>query len=95
MANEHHASYRGCEITTRWTEVFDWSARDGVSKETHTALHRYVGSFSVSPESAVSRSLQKFLGTSFVSASGAAENALSEAKHLIDEQFSEKPGFEE
>jgi hypothetical protein len=89
MANEQHASYRGCDITTRWTEVFDWSARDGVSKVMHTAVHRYVGSFSVSPEASESRSLQKFLGASFESAERASENALSEAKHLIDEQYSE------
>jgi hypothetical protein len=90
MANEQHSNYRGCDITTRWTEVFDWSAREGVSKERHTAMHRYVGSFSVSPEDSESRSLQKFLGTSFQSAEGAAENALCEAKHLIDEQLSEE-----
>jgi hypothetical protein len=87
MANEQHANYRGCDITTRWTEVFDWSARDGISKERHTALHRYVGSFSVSSEASESRALQKFLGASFESAADASENALTEAMHLIDEQY--------
>jgi hypothetical protein len=87
MANEQHACYRGCEITTRWTEVFDWSAREGVSKEQHTALHRFVGSFSVVPDASESRSLQKFLGATFGSSASAADNAMCQAKALIDEQL--------
>ena len=87
MNNEQHASYKGCSITTRCVEVFDWSARPGTTKATQTPLHRFTASFSVQE---ITRDLawQQFAVGGFGSADAALGNALSAAQRSIDQRHS-------
>lgn len=87
MKNEQHVSYKGRNITTRCIEMFDWSARPGTTKATHTPLHYFTGSFSIR-ETHSDLAWQQFQGAGFGSADAALGNALSAARRSIDQRRS-------
>jgi hypothetical protein len=82
MANERHSRYRGCSITTRWSE----------SELPENALPKqFTASFSVGSPDAHDSAWQQFPPESFGTPARAADNALEIAKHSIDRREQEGP----
>jgi hypothetical protein len=74
------SQYKGCRITTRWTEIDCLRTKDG---------RQFLGSFSVESADA-QESWQAFPITVFHSWQSAASNALDAARRSIDFHPSER-----
>ena len=82
MANEGHCKYRGCSITTRWSES---------ELPADEADRKFTASFSVDSPDAYQPAWQQFPGDVFRTPVRAAENALEAAKQSIDRRLVEDP----
>jgi hypothetical protein len=88
MLNATCCSYKGCSITTRWTEVRSMSEGGVELDQTSLGLTgRFIACFSVDFQVASAESWQQFLLTDFDSSAHAQENALATAKRSIDLRF--------
>jgi hypothetical protein len=86
MHNERHSRYKEHDITTRWVEVFDWSARPGLKETSHMPLHYFTASFSVIPPTG-DPSWQQFSGKAFKSRDETAASALDGARRSVDQHL--------
>jgi hypothetical protein len=79
MDNERRSQYRGCSITTRWSES-DLPVGD--------LPRRYTASFTVAAPQAHDSAWQQFQEEEFATPVRASDNALNAAKHSIDGRIS-------
>ena len=75
MPTTGHSRYKGCSITTRWTEL---------EPLPETRAKRFNASFSVDPADAEESPWQQFEASIFDTSVHAASNALMAAKRSID-----------
>jgi hypothetical protein len=90
MPNQRHSNYRGCSITTRWTEVTprpECAERDALL---HGAAKRFTASFSVEASLACDESWQQFPTTVFDTFARASEGAMTVARQMIDARLFER-----
>jgi hypothetical protein len=90
MPNQRHSHYRGCAITTRWTEVTprpEWLERDAVL---HGSAKRFTASFSVEASVACDESWQQFPTAEFDTFARASEGAMTMARQMIDAKLFER-----
>jgi hypothetical protein len=90
MPNQRHSHYRGCAITTRWTEVTprpEWAERDAVL---HGSAKRFTASFSVEASVACDESWQQFPTAEFDTFARASEGAMTMARQMIDAKLFER-----
>jgi hypothetical protein len=90
MPNQRHSNYRGCSITTRWTEVIprpECAERDALL---HGSARRFTASFSVEASLTFDESWQQFPTTEFDTFARASEGAMTMARQMIDAKLSEQ-----
>jgi len=89
MPNQRHSAYRGCSITTRWTEVLprpDWAEQGAL----YGSAKRFTASFSVDARVTCDESWQQLPTAEFDTFARASEGAMTMARQMIDAKLSER-----
>lgn len=89
MPNQRHDNYRGCSITTRWTEVTPRPAYAERDSLLQGSVKRFTASFSVEASFACNESWQQFPMAEFDTFALASEGAMTMARQMIDAKLSE------